>query len=410
MKNFFTVMLMAIIGMSLASCSSDEPNEQKTYPRHEIALNANQMEQKNYTDKFAAKFWSELVSVEESDNLMISPLSLYQALAMSANGADDESLAELLALLGADSQATLDDINNFNKYLFSELPKVDPSVKLSLATSMWIENKYGSPLASFSNVCNTYFNSEVYNFAKGTEDARNDVNKWASNKTNGIIPTFLKEVPDLEVMLLAATYFKGRWGVEINKKDTEKGDFYNLSGAISKVDMMKTDKAAYNYATEKYTVYTLPYGNGGYQFSIIYPTFGMSVDECMTDVMAKGIPKVEDNEYICEMKFPKFELEYSSKNLIEVLANCGLINIATGQSWFNKIVPIKLCMSELLHSTKIKVSEEGTEAVAVTEAGFYLTGLVNGKPEPFVIDHPFGYVITESSTGVVLFMGRINEL
>ena len=56
---------------------------------------------------------------------------------------------------------------------------------------------------------------------------------------------------------------------------------------------------------------------------------------------------------------------------------------------------------------KIKLDEEGTEAAAVTVVGM----LDNAVPDPawrtqFVAIHPFLYVISEKSTGAILFIGQ----
>ena len=67
-----------------------------------------------------------------------------------------------------------------------------------------------------------------------------------------------------------------------------------------------------------------------------------------------------------------------------------------------------LWLSFVQQDAVIKVYEEGTEAAAVTSAGMVGATAV---PEPpriimFHCDHPFLYLITENSTGTVLFAGN----
>ena len=60
---------------------------------------------------------------------------------------------------------------------------------------------------------------------------------------------------------------------------------------------------------------------------------------------------------------------------------------------------------------KIKVSEEGSEAAAVTIAGMFTSAIGPSDPPeyPKAIFHankPFVYVIREVSTGIILFVGK----
>jgi serpin B len=56
----------------------------------------------------------------------------------------------------------------------------------------------------------------------------------------------------------------------------------------------------------------------------------------------------------------------------------------------------------------IKVDEKGSEAAAVTTAGMMGATAIPDPPKiiDFHCDHPFLYLITEASTGVVLFAGE----
>ena len=74
---------------------------------------------------------------------------------------------------------------------------------------------------------------------------------------------------------------------------------------------------------------------------------------------------------------------------------------------FSNFASGNLSISKMLQKAKIEVSEEGTKASAVTMAMVELTAL---RPEPrkveFHANRPFIYMITERSTGAILFMGQ----
>ena len=59
--------------------------------------------------------------------------------------------------------------------------------------------------------------------------------------------------------------------------------------------------------------------------------------------------------------------------------------------------------------TRIEVDEKGTVATAVTKHESWDTD-VYFEPVEFHIDRPFAFIIEETSTGAVLFTGRVNKL
>ena len=65
-----------------------------------------------------------------------------------------------------------------------------------------------------------------------------------------------------------------------------------------------------------------------------------------------------------------------------------------------------LGLSFVHQDAAIKVDEEGSEAAAVSSTGVFVTSPGPNPHAVFHANHPFLYLITESSTGAVLFAGR----
>jgi serpin B len=65
-------------------------------------------------------------------------------------------------------------------------------------------------------------------------------------------------------------------------------------------------------------------------------------------------------------------------------------------------------ISEVLHQAFIETNEEGTEAAAATIVSIIATSM---PPPPLVlnIDHPFLYIIRETTTNSILFMGKVAD-
>ena len=60
-------------------------------------------------------------------------------------------------------------------------------------------------------------------------------------------------------------------------------------------------------------------------------------------------------------------------------------------------------VSNIVQKSYIDVNENGAEAAAVTTV-LFVTGA--SPHNEFIVDRPFLYSITESSTGATLFMGK----
>ena len=84
-----------------------------------------------YAD-FALKLLNESRAVYEGDGLLVSPLSAMIALAMTANGAEENTLTQMEAVLGMD----IESLNAYLKSYKDSLPE-DEKNKLSIDGGYW---------------------------------------------------------------------------------------------------------------------------------------------------------------------------------------------------------------------------------------------------------------------------------
>jgi len=118
-----------------------------------------------------------------------------------------------------------------------------------------------------------------------------------------------------------------------------------------------------------------------------------------------------NNTHKVELSMPKFK--YGYKRLLNTdLTDLGMGIAFSDWATFSNISDQGLQISRVIHQSFIETNEEGTEAAAATIVEIRCTSAGPGA-EPSAwkvdIDRPFLYFIHETSTGTILFMGRVND-
>ncbi|MEZ5949166.1 MAG: serpin family protein [Planctomycetaceae bacterium] len=67
----------------------------------------------------------------------------------------------------------------------------------------------------------------------------------------------------------------------------------------------------------------------------------------------------------------------------------------------------ELFISAVLHKAFVDVNEEGTEAAAATGVVVGVRSAPADEPPVFRADHPFLFLIRDTRSGVILFLGRV---
>ena len=69
----------------------------------------------------------------------------------------------------------------------------------------------------------------------------------------------------------------------------------------------------------------------------------------------------------------------------------------------------QLLISAVVHKAFVDVTEEGTEAAAATGVAMRPMAIRREKPVEFRADHPFIFLIRDTHSRSVLFLGRLTE-
>ena len=395
--------------------SSPQPTEQIT----KVSLSDTQ---KGYVRAGNAMAFRFLKQIYNGDNLVCSPLSLQYALAMTANGASGETLQEIIDFLGYGSDG-IAALNEYSRILLEQLPAVDLDVTLKVTDALLVNEEFPL-LPSFKKTVEDYYYAAVDNmdFSNPTQVAAR-INDWANRNTNGFIDKLLDPeelLPSAVAYLMNALYFKAKWaGDEYNPMFREYAtidDIFTLADGTGKTVKMMRNMQYHRYAEmDGFKVLALPYANSKYYMYILLPDEN-KLDGLLDKLQTVSWSDVQSSlkrDAEVSLKLPKFDIE-NKFYLKEALQTLGVEKaFQRGVAEFNGLFEPKpgyyYWIEKVIQKARISVAEWGTEAAAVTVVEIGGETATGPGEEPkrinFFADHPFVYLIGESTSGTILFEG-----
>lgn len=402
-KKYIWISIAVSCSLLIASCSNDEPQTAGEAPLRKIELEAFQLDYLQATNKFADNLWSQLNQSEpKTVNFVFSPLSLQMNLSLLANAADGESQQELINVLLPDfgGEGTIEKLNELNHKLLQDLPSTDAKAKIKIASSVWVDRNIELK-QSFGDRTQCY-GSILFRFTPNTADALNDINKWFSKTTDGMMGEVFKVLPEGDVLFINALCFHHTWSRPFDSSKTKENWFYSESGNTSKVEMLNDAFTGKVFASEKAWMIRLPYGNGAFVMELYKPLENFDVSEAVS----AGVGEPYDCRIILSM--PKFKFTHEV-DFRDVLKSMGVEKALDGFGRLTHLTDNIQKIDKIIQKTLIEVDEKGTKVE--TYSSINMPGdYIPPSTVDFNLNHPFGFIIRETSTGAVIAMGKICEL
>jgi serine protease inhibitor len=404
-KIFISSILFFLI---FSSCRKDQI---ETYPVDPVTINLtpDQVSLIVSENSFAFDIFKKVLeNAGDNENIIISPLSVSLALSMTlngANGATRNAMLEALRVKGI----TPGIINNSYRDLSEALLNVDKRVLISIANSVWIEKNF-IVKKQFTDILTGYYNAESRPFDITDAQAPTQINRWIESKTNGLIKNMIERLNDNTVMLLInAIYYKGKWKFQFDAKNTVNKLFYKPGGTTSAVPMMKQKSDFKSFAGAGFILAEFPYGQGNFVMDIILPDDNEGVKKLIPSLSSNSFSSWLDQMAAkeTEVSFPRFKYGYK-KQLKDILTIMGMGISFTDNADFSNISNVPLLINDVTHQAYIETNEDGTEAAAATIVDIGVTS-IPVSPFTLNIDHPFIYIIRETTTSSILFMGRVAD-
>lgn len=405
--------LSVLFFLTLALFPSCKLAEDVSYEFEEIKLSEKTATLIKSENNFGVELFKNMYKHEtKHENIMVSPLSVSLALAMTYNGANGETKTAMEKALRLHGLST-EEINESYYNLMNALTSLDVKVQIELANAIYHDEGFHVE-ENFVSSNNKYYNALVTPLDFGNQQqSLQTINGWVKEKTHDKITSILDGIePDQVMFLLNAIYFKGIWQTEFNKESTKPFPFTTGKGeTVQAATMQKTDVVPY-YRNDLFSAITLNYGKGNYNMIVFLPNEGNDLNDLTESLDAENweswVGSLNNSRKVA-VRLPRFGYAYE-KELNDVLTDMGMGIAFTGDADFSGISTLeRLLIDFVRHKTFIEVNEEGTEAAAVTAVGMRLVSVGPDDPIPFIVDKPFMYAITEKSTGAVLFMGTVKN-
>lgn len=337
------------------------------------------------------------------------------------------------------------------------LPQVD-RYDLRVANALWVDGSLPLVPAYVQTIDRFYGTGGVtpMNFAGDPDGSRVRINTWVEDHTERRIKDLIPPgglSPDSRLVITNAVYFLGQWDRPFHDLGTKEADFTLEGGGKSRVMLMHdtwrydVPYAAFNgngtvFATPQkvpkdetkrpatypddagFTMIELPYKGGDLSMLVIAPRTpdGLAALESKLDAASLSLWVSTLERRTVDTSVPRFKLAFEHEMSSE-LRSLGMRRAfhppgTPGGADFSGMkssdVPTQqLFIDSVRHKAWVEVNEKGTEAAAATSIAMSV-GAMARKPEEMVpftpvfrADHPFLFLIRDTKTGLVLFIGRV---
>lgn len=340
------------------------------------------------------KLGMELLSMlhVNGENTVLSPQSLALALGMAAEGAQGETLNEILAALG---------VQDVSEISAEKIEGIKDANAAFVASGLSLKPEYVEKL-------NERYGAEWFDM---DGDVVAKVNDWVKEHTDELIEELLTQAPnaDIGMILVNALAMDADWAAPFSPEATTEVAFH-APGGDELVQMMHQTEF-FDYAEKDgMQIVRLPYSTGNLEMWVALPPEG-GMHQLLEILANEGMfylkSDAENREVI--LSLPKMDVS-DDNTLADALKLLGVETAFADNADFTGISDTPLCVDEILQKVRVQVDEQGTKAAAATAMMVKFASLMRPEePVEMNVNRPFVFVISDAETGSVCFAGAIEN-
>ena len=368
----------------------------------------------NANNQFAIDLYQQInkQAKQAENNIFFSPYSLSTAMAMLYAAAEGETKHQIQKTFHYPTPAIL---NPNSAALYNQFNKPNPNYDLSTVNDLWMRQGL-SPIQNYLHTVQRYYGGKVTNldFKNSPEPSRQTINKTIAKHTKQMIAELLAKdsiKADTAAVLTNAVYFKSEWAQPLGLRGSTQ-PFYNLNGTTTDTNFMYSIESFDYMEDERVQVVELPYKGDELSMLVVLPkskeaaAMQKLIANLSTAQINKWTERLESKEIFLNM--PKFKLEQIYK-MESILTEMGMPIVFSNKadfSLFNDKLP--LAVDSVIHKAVVEVDEKGTVAAAATSIVVRVVSASYNAE--LTADHPFMFMIKDSKTDAILFLGQVNNL
>ena len=407
------LLRVAILGLIAApQVAAPQPaSQQKPGPP-----SATQVEAVKGSNAFAVDLYSQLRS--QPGNLFFSPESISTAFAMAYAGARGQTATEMQHVL----HFTLPParLHPAMGSLLASMNAQHNGYQLRVADALWAQQD-ASFLPSYLKLVQADYAAGFHrvNFTASPDAVSNTINHWVEQQTNNKIQNLIGPgvlTPATRLVLTNAIYFKGDWLNVFEKASTQNEEFHTSASQFVMAPLMHRT-GSYSYCDGgTFQTLELPYSGDELSMDVLLPKSndGLPALEQSFTASTAGdwLQKLEPVDKVI-LTFPRFTMTQQFE-LSSALSAMGMPQAFGSSADFSGMTgKPDFTISAAIHKAFIDVNEQGTEAAAATSIIMRATAARVPFPEQppivFRADHPFLFLIRDTKSGAILFMGRVTD-
>ncbi len=370
----------------------------------------------NGSNAFAVDLYAQLRS--QQGNLFFSPESISTAFAMAYAGARGQTATEMQKVF----HFTLppERLHPAMGALLAQMNAQHKGYELRVADAIWAQQD-ASFLPGYLKLVQSDYGAGFHrvNFKLSPDLARTTINQWVEKQTNDKIKDLVGPgvvTPATRMVLANAIYFKGDWLDQFDNDSTQKEEFHLSATQFVMTPMMHRTGGYRYYDGGTFQELELPYAGNEMSMVVLLPKQrdGLpALEQAFTAGTAgEWIQKLEPVDKVI-LTFPRFTMTQQFE-LSGALSAMGMPQAFSGAADFSGMTgKPDFTISAAIHKAYIDVNEKGTEAAAATFIGMRATAMRAPMPEPppivFRADHPFLFILLDTHSGSMLFLGRVAD-
>lgn len=372
-------------------------NEQKLESEMTISNDDRIFLCRHHINVMGFKFLQHLESENISENVFLSPFSLFVALWLVNKAANEATWKSFCHMIETDIAPKARQLLTLILQDIIKQLSCSEKTEFVCANSMWYKGEDVSVVPDYSKWLQENFSAQIFNTAKD-----GDMDNWVDKATNGKITKMPEIKLDTKLVMLNAIYFKGQFKIPFKKEDTIDQPFSISQTETKTVPMMKM-------------MNTVPYFENDRVQTVVLPFYGdcelilfLSKDPTKPLDMQLEFDKMDLKNVKGEISIPRFKIDLCT-SLMNTMKAWGYCKTEDENTFDSMCVSKLMEISEVNHSTMFEVNEDGALSSACTQVQMRCKSLhfVDGPKFHFNANRPFGIMITSLKIKLALFAGKI---